>query len=591
MKINRPRINVVLIAIAVTIAILLYSTSAEALGDFAMRVEVPNISSVAVGGDGTIFAACNDGAIKVYAPDGTLIRSINPISNVFRYPTSIFYHEGRLYLTDLWYKHVAVIEPDGKPVFTFGGAGEGPRRFVEPSDVFVWEGLIYVADRMGGNVQVFGPNGVYAGTINMPTDRSSGRPMPVSVAVDGKGYVYVVDETDMRVKVFNDRWEYLEHMKKVRGASFVRVLDGVLVVSDQAGGRFTLYDNERNPIGTVGYLGDAKDEFLSIGSIALDSSGKLVAADAEKNDLKVFNLPIRQAGGQLRSKTRGGYAEWVEDLDLAGDVLPAKAVMLPDGAMLMVDFGGKALVEIRGGRVDRAIRLPGWNPVSVSLGPDGGIWVVDAALKRVLKLDLDGNVLSSIGPWSAPQSQGAGNAAMPEALVDPSDVLVMKSSEVLVADAGAGKVNVYSSDGRYLGRLGRGGTSAFITMPVALDADEQGTIYVLDAKKPSIILYSDRGAYIREIGGYGAGLSIMKKPVTMRLLEDEIVVIDGGTDTIRLITKSGDLLMQFGSSGSGKGEFQAPSGIIGLGSGMLAISDTGNSRISYYKYIYPQGYR
>ena len=573
----------------ITIAALMVPASpCAAIGEFVMKFKVPEINSLTVGDDGRIYAACNDGPIRVYSPEGEHLRDIAPISGVFRYPTSIFHYGGKLYLTDLWYSHVAVLDTDGHPLFHFGGAGNGPKRFTEPSGVFVWNGLIYVADHMGGTVQVFGPNGVYMGRLSAQTTARGLLTRPLSVAVDDRGYVYVADISEMRVKIYDERWKFLDELRKPRFANFVSAFPGGLIASDGTVNKIGILNRERNIIGMVGYMGDADDEFLGVGSAAFDSKGRLVAADTIKQDIKIYRLPGVYDGEARKPDFTPGHATWTEDLDLSGDVLPAKAVRMPDGSLLVVDYGGKALIEVRGGRVDKVLRVPGWSPVSLAVGPKGDIWVVDGALKRVLRLSPDGEIISTIGGAGTSSAKpGEAPAASPERLMDPSDILVTAGGEIMVADTGAGKVNVYNGEGRYLGRLGRGGTSAFITKPISLDSDEKGTIYVLDSSKPSIILYSDRGAYIREIGGYGAEREIMQTPVALRMVGDEIAVLDGGSNTLRIITKSGDLLMQFGSSGDGMGEFNAPLGVVDLGEGHLVISDTGNSRISYFQYVYP----
>lgn len=558
---------------------------ADAAGSLAHRFPVPGINSLATAPDGTIYAACNDGAIRVYDSGGAELGIIKPISGVFRYPTSIFYFDGRLYLTDLWHKHVAVIEPDGKPLFTIGDPGKGPKRFSEPGGVYVWKGLIYVADRMGGVVQVFGPNGIYLNTIALPELERGLGSRPVSVAVDGRGYVYVVEEYTSKVLIFDDRWTLVDSIKKVRGGSFVSIAGGSVLVADRGGDRYAFFDINGNPLGMTGYMGSADDEFLSIGPAVLDSMGRLVAADPAKEEIKIFNIPDAMIKEPLRSDFMPGNAIWEMDFDLSGDVLPAKAVKTKDGGMLLVDYGGRALVEVRGERVERAIRFPGWRPIAITHGPDGDIWVLDSASRSVMRLSPDGELISRFG---AEVGKAAGAAQNPGALVDPSDILVTSGGEVMVADSGAGKVNVYSETGRYLGRLGRGGTSVFISKPISMDIDDKDTIYVLDAQKPSILLYSVRGAFIREIGGYGSERSLLQVPVALRLVGEDIAVLDAGNNTVRLLTKSGDRVMQFGSEGEGMGEFNAPQGILYLGEGRIAISDTGNSRISYLSFTNPE---
>jgi len=121
------------------------------------------------------------------------------------------------------------------------------------------------------------------------------------------------------------------------------------------------------------------------------------------------------------------------------------------------------------------------NPVDLALGPDGGLYVLDAAAATVTLYDGEGNEVSSFG------ASGAG----PDQLLSPQGLAVGSDGEIYVTDTGNDRIQVFSAAGGLIRTLGSSGSApGELDQPraVAVDGDQvvvsdagNGRVQVLDS--------------------------------------------------------------------------------------------------------------
>ncbi|AMW32519.2 MULTISPECIES: gluconolactonase [Fervidobacterium] len=108
--------------------------------------------------------------------------------------SDIFWHSGKLYISDTQNARVAVVDLESTEEATISYIGEGT--LMNPEGVYVDEnGYVYVADSWAQNVYKFSPNGDLVLTISKPDSPIYGRNnnfVPLKVAADKRGNVYVV---------------------------------------------------------------------------------------------------------------------------------------------------------------------------------------------------------------------------------------------------------------------------------------------------------------------------------------------------------------------------------------------------------------
>jgi DNA-binding beta-propeller fold protein YncE len=218
----------------------------------------------------------------------------------FNYPYGIDVSpEGQIYVADTLNCRIQVFDSQGRPLFWFPKIEDGHVAEVYPMDLDVVDGRVYVADGYGDRIAVFdlqgnyffslGEKGNLAGMIKNPLGvaanregtvfvsdklnltlaayRSSGeliwargRPvgnlwgenrllgLPAGVAVDKKGYIYLVDAFNFDIKIFNEKGDFLTAVGKrgLREGEFnfprgVKVFNDKLAVADMENNRVQIF--------------------------------------------------------------------------------------------------------------------------------------------------------------------------------------------------------------------------------------------------------------------------------------------------------------------------------------------------------------
>ncbi|MDZ8262521.1 scytonemin biosynthesis PEP-CTERM protein ScyF [Nostoc sp. ChiQUE01b] len=86
---------------------------------------------------------------------------------------------GNIFLADQYNNRVKVLDPNGKPLYTFGSAGSGPGQLLQPIGIEVDDQEnVYVADSINSRVQVFDKNGNFLTSYGQPALDASGKPVP-----------------------------------------------------------------------------------------------------------------------------------------------------------------------------------------------------------------------------------------------------------------------------------------------------------------------------------------------------------------------------------------------------------------------------
>ena len=105
---------------------------------------------------------------------GTALGETQGVAGVRISPVS-----GNIYLADQYNNRVQVLDPNGKPLYTFGSAGSGPGQLLQPIGIEVDDQEnVYVADSINSRVQVFDKNGNFLTAYGQPALDASGKIVP-----------------------------------------------------------------------------------------------------------------------------------------------------------------------------------------------------------------------------------------------------------------------------------------------------------------------------------------------------------------------------------------------------------------------------
>jgi sugar lactone lactonase YvrE len=264
------------------------------------------------------------------------------------------------------------------------------------------------------------------------------------------------------------------------------------------------------------------------------------------------------------------------------------------------------------------------SPQSVAIGPDGLIWVTDAAMSRVISFRPDGTFNSMLD---------TGTRGAPGALSFPSSVAVDEQGLVYIGDMTASEVVVMSSDKKVVrriqvprpqsvavrgDRLVVGAIPGFVIMTKAGEVvkvlgskgtgDDQftgvegvaiagdGTIYIVDQYNNRVSAYDTNGTrkWIRVMGKAGnqtTPQASMQSTIAADALQlpsgiaidgsGRLVVVDAfGFNLAVLDPANGNPIASYGDAGTQDGTFVYPSGIAyDPARDWFAVADTSMDRV------------
>ena len=218
------------------------------------------------------------------------------------------------------------------------------------------------------------------------------------------------------------------------------------------------------------------------------------------------------------------------------------------------------------GSGDGMFRIP-WG---VAVNDRDEIVVADRGNDRVQIWDSNGNFLRSFGHYG--QNQGQFNS--------PFGIAVNKDRNIFVAEWGNHRVQIFSWEGRHLGSFGgKGSLDSQLTSPWGLSLDTNGNVIVADSGNKLVKIFSTDGRFLMKIGEQGS----FSRPIHCVQCGEYLIVSDYSEHCIKVYNREGQFQYKFGKQGGGDGEFYYPDLLSVTKSQHLLVCDSGNNRIQVFE--------
>jgi len=398
---------------------------------------------------------------------------------------------------------------------------------------------IYVADQSNHRVQIFNSAGVYQSTLGVSTVSGSDNShfdTPIGVAVDSSKNLYVADENNHRVQKFtspnhapvanNDKTT-----TPVNTPVTIPVLSNdtdadsnQISVSSFTNGTHGKVTSVHTYLSQFGSYGSGNGQFASPFRVGTDSSGNIYVADSDDNRVEKFN-------------STGVY---ISQFGTPGS-------------------GNGQFNALAG----------------IALDSSGNIYVVDNGNNRIQKFNFAGTYQSQFG------TPGSGNGQFDS----PLGIVIDASGNIYVTDLGHNRVEKFNSAGTYQSQFGSYGSgNGQFDSPTGIALDSSGNIYVLDHNNNRVEKFNSAGTYQSQFGSSGSGNGQFNTPYDVFIdSSDHIYVADYGNNRIQVFNYTGNYLSQFGSSGSGNGQFDSPTGITIDNAANVYVTDHYNNRIEKFR--------
>ncbi|MBP7635912.1 IPT/TIG domain-containing protein, partial [Candidatus Ozemobacteraceae bacterium] len=421
--------------------------------------------------------------------------------------------------------------------------------------------------------------------------RYSAFPMTPGVAVAADGTVFLADRDNCVIWKFSPDGSTVTRLGS-KGQEPAQLLDpwglvidrdGNLWVSDRGNHRLQKTDRDGNLLLTVGTAGDDPGKFNAPSGMAVDAAGNIWVADADNNRLQQFSADgtfIQTIGSVGTGDGEFNYPNGIA-ISAAGDIYVADT---DNNRVQRLDSNGNAIgwwgldnlgstgwhaagtgrTGVRGSALWQFA-----NPTALAFEAGGKLIVADTANNRlqVLPAGAGGATQIATGGEQAGQLDG------------PTGIAVLGAS-VWVADYGNSRAQRFGITGAYEAER-KPDLAALLTMcdRIALD-EERGLVYVSDSAEGLINVFTTSGTFVRRVGSKGTGEGQMREPSGLQIAEDgSLWVVDSGNGRLHQFDADGRLLGTIGSFGTGDGQFRSPAGLELLQNGDLMIADAGNHRI------------
>lgn len=260
---------------------------------------------VAVDDDGFLFASDSRASRVVrISPDGFELLAIvdegGAPGSISRPKGIALGPDGLLYVVDGGNRRVQVFTRDGEFRSQWGGQGGGEGQFNAPRGIAVdADGFVYVADGFNDRVQKFGPDGSFVAMWGSRGEEPGEFSTPNGIAVGPSGLVYVADTFRDRVQVFSSTgefWRFAVTAPAVRNPVGVAVDQAErLYVTEEADHRVAVFEPDGALVGRFGAEGVEEIEFRFPQGIAVDGDGLIYVADSLNSRVQVFDSPLSQA--------------------------------------------------------------------------------------------------------------------------------------------------------------------------------------------------------------------------------------------------------------------------------------------------------
>jgi len=203
----------------------------------------------------------------------------------------------------------------------------------------------------------------------------------------------------------------------------------------------------------------------------------------------------------------------------------------------------------------------------------GRVYVSDAAYNRIFILNLNGSLLSTLAPEGGFQR--------------PAGLALGSNGQLLVADAGAGKVFLFDPDGsvaKHISSKTRDDGRFLRPLSVAFGPNDE--VLVLDAFSFHVEVQSSQGELLGTIGQLGDAAGYLARPRGLAVdSEGHVFISDAAFDNIQVFDMAGNLLTFWGGAGGDAGKFNLPAGVFIDKQGRFFVADSYNHRVQVYQLL------
>ncbi len=522
----------------------------------------------ASGGDvdaaGNLYVAdTGNDQVKKYGPGGNLIwnvgvRESNAPGN-FDNPRDLAYLNGKLYVADLGYKRVQVLDASTGASLSVWGTSF-------PSSIGISAGVdgngnpvVLVTEDVLNQTRIYTPSGSFVRAIGSGVNGSGAGQLaaPRDAATDSTGNVYVADYANNRIAKFSPTGAWITSwgVKGGKPGQFRRPY-GIAVdaanhvwVADNTNHRIQEFASSGGFIRQLGSAGTGSGQFFQLRRVAVSpatSTPDVYGFDLWGN--KVEHYAPDGSGGYTLASTFGNvHAPDTLFNEAAGVAVDAQNIFVADSVnQRMQRFATST------GAWQMHFGLRGWGAdlsglnwprdIAISKVDPGNVWVADTKNGRLLEFTRDGD---PTGRQIGHQGSALGSFSRPSAIA-------VTATGLVVADTFNNRVQLWNiASATPTMTWNATGFSRPYDVAVA-----NWVVYVANANHHRVVTLSTSDG--STLGSFGTGSLHSDQGVAIDPANGDIWVADSSADRLVEFSSSGTVLQTIGKAGTASGQFDNP---------------------------------
>ena len=363
---------------------------------------------------------------------------------------------------------------NGEKYFVSGGSGND--QFLRPIAVAVTPSRVYVYDEYNSRIQVFNEKLEFVETIAESDYGIEGK-FPSMASAGGKLAAAGMSPNVIYLIAGKGSVQQIAGLKRPEGVAFS---EGKIYAADTVNQKIKVFDSQGSLLQEFGSAGSAAGSFNYPTGIAV-SGGIIAVADSQNNRVQVFDTSFKYIGAIPKD---GAPAA-------AQLKIPTKVAVDSKGRIIVADSGnnrvaifdsGLNFVQALQGISKSDYKYYYFSPRFVAVSDDGTIFVGESEKSQVTILGSDGKYLGKIGG-----ELGAGD----NAFNDPQNMAMDSDGKLYVADTGNNRVQVFDAQQKYTATIGgqRGTGAGQFDSPRAVAVDGKGRVFVTDKRNNRVQVF------------------------------------------------------------------------------------------------------
>lgn len=421
----------------------------------------------------------------------------------------------------------------GDYITQWGTNGTGDGQFQWPIGIAVdSDDNVYVTDTNRLDIQKFTSSGTFVSKIGVYDVVGASLFGIQGLAIDSNDMIWVADQPNDRILKFNSSLVYQSNFGTngtgdgqftgpisiaVDSSDNLYVLDGFW---SRSGDNIQKFDNTGNHLLSFGSEGSGDGQFIYGSGLAVDSAGKIYAADDRSAGNKIFVFSAAGAYEETMpmnpDPSSPGSFGYVMQMDTESN-----------GNILMTDNDRVLRFDKDGDYVETVIEEGAYSyPTGIAVAANGDFYVVDTGNDQVQKYSSTGTLLDTYG-----NGTGSGN----DQFNFPYALAIDSAGNIYVADAGNDRIQKFDSSMNYLSTITGNGID--FDFPEVIDVDAADNLYVLDSGNNRVQKFNSAGVFQLEFTG-DSGDWDFPEGMTVDSVGN-VYVSDGNNSRVQVFNTSG----------------------------------------------------